>query len=90
LACGRPVLATPVAAIPEVLSNFEREWLAKSADESGIAALIGAFLSGGLPFHSPADLRCRTEELYSEGVRLAQVAKVILGSSHWRSGGVSA
>jgi glycosyltransferase involved in cell wall biosynthesis len=90
LACGRPVLATPVAAIPEVLSNFEKEWLAATADESGIAALIGAFLSGSLPFYSPADLRRRTEEIYSHEDRLAQLVKVVLGSSCSQNGGISA
>src|SRR6185437_4730902 len=33
MACGRPVLATPVAAIPEVMRNFEPQWLAAAADE---------------------------------------------------------
>lgn len=80
LACGRPVLATPVAAIPEVLSNFEKEWLAKTPDESGIAELIDTFLSGGLPMHSPAELRRRTEEHYSMAARLAQLAEVVLDS----------
>jgi glycosyltransferase involved in cell wall biosynthesis len=82
LACGRPVLATPVAAIPELLSNFEKEWLAKSADESDIAELISAFLSGGLPSHSLADLRRRTEDLYSQDAQLARLAMLVLGSAH--------
>jgi glycosyltransferase involved in cell wall biosynthesis len=86
LACGRPVLATPVAAIPELLSNFDRAWLASAADEESIARLIGAFLSGHLPMHSPAEVRRRTEELYSQDSRLAQVAAVVLGSR----GGASA
>lgn len=79
LACGRPVLATPVAAIPEVVCNFEKQWLARSADESAIAELIGAFLSGSLPMHSPAELRRRTEELYSQEERLRQLESVLLG-----------
>lgn len=81
LACGRPVLATPVAAIPEVLSNFEKEWLAGTANAVGIADLIGAFLSGKLPTHSPAELRGRTERLYSQNMHLAQLAEVV-GYSH--------
>jgi glycosyltransferase involved in cell wall biosynthesis len=79
LACGRPVLATPVAAIPETLANFEPEWLASDADESSIATLIGSFLSGKLPIHSPAELRHRTEELYSSDARLGQLAKIVIG-----------
>lgn len=77
LACGRPVLATPVAAIPEVLSNFEKQWLARSADEGAIADLIGAHLAGQLPAHAPDDLRRTTLQLYSHDVRLAQLASVL-------------
>jgi glycosyltransferase involved in cell wall biosynthesis len=80
LACGRPVLATPVAAIPEVVSNFEKEWLATSADEGAIADLLHAYLSGRLPDHSPAELRSRTEELYSQRTRLQQFARAVLDS----------
>jgi glycosyltransferase involved in cell wall biosynthesis len=81
LACGRPVLATPVAAIPEVVSNFEKEWLAASADEGALADLLYAYLSGRLPDHSPAELRSRTEELYSQRTRLQQFARAVLDSS---------
>jgi glycosyltransferase involved in cell wall biosynthesis len=80
LACGRPVLATPVAAIPEVVSNFEKQWLATSADEAGITNLLHAYLSGRLPDHSPAQLRRRTKELYSQSTRLQQFATAVLGS----------
>jgi glycosyltransferase involved in cell wall biosynthesis len=79
LACGRPVLATPVAAIPEVLCNFEKQWLAKSADEVDIAEIIGAYVLGLLPAHSPSELRSRAEELYSHDKRLAQLAAILLG-----------
>lgn len=79
-ACGRPVLATPVAAIPEVMSNFEEQWLAAAADEGAIADLIGAYLSGKLPAHSPENLRRRTEELYSQDDHLAQLSAVLFAS----------
>jgi len=81
LASGRPVLATPVAAIPEVLSNFENGWLAKSTDEAAIAELLGAFLSGSLPEHGPFELRRRVEELYCHETRLAQLASRLLYST---------
>jgi glycosyltransferase involved in cell wall biosynthesis len=80
LACGRPVLATPVAAIPEVVSNFEKAWLASSAEEGAIADLLHAYLSGRLPVHSPAALRSRTQELYAQNIRLRQFATAVLGS----------
>lgn len=79
-ACGRPVLATPVAAIPEVMCNFEEQWLAASADEGAIADLIGAHLAGRLPAHAPEALRRRTEELYSQDDRLAQLSSALFAS----------
>lgn len=83
LACGRPVLATPIGAIPEVLSNFEKQWLARAADEGAIADLIGAYLAGQLPMHAPSHLRRATLELYSQDVRLAELASVLQAlSSH--------
>lgn len=78
LACGRPVLATPVAAIPELLSRFESRWLARSADEHAIADLISAFLSQELPAHSPAELRQRTQELFSQEKCLQQLSAFVL------------
>jgi glycosyltransferase involved in cell wall biosynthesis len=80
MACGRPVLATPVAAIPEVMCNFEEQWLSASADEGAIADLIGAQLSGRLPAHAPEELRRRTEELYSQDDHLAQLSAVLFAS----------
>ncbi len=88
LACGRPVLATPVGAIPEVLNHFEPDWLAKSNDEQGITRLIESFLNGELPAHSPEELRNRTDRLYSNYVRLPELARTILGTDLDVSGGV--
>ena len=78
LACGRPVLATPVGAIPEVLSNFEPAWLARSNDEPAIADLLAAFLESRLPAKAPSDLRNRAQELYSQSARLAELAALVL------------
>lgn len=84
LACGRPVLATPVAAIPELISNFETEWLARAADEGAIVDLIEAYLSGRLPAHAPEDLRHRTQELYSHRARLDEITCALLQQSKSR------
>lgn len=81
LACGRPVLATPVAAIPEVISNFATQWLARSADEGAIADLIGNYLSGNLPAHSPEELRRRTEQLYGKAELLWRLSSLVLGAT---------
>ncbi|MGC2741659.1 MAG: glycosyltransferase family 4 protein [Candidatus Angelobacter sp.] len=78
LACGRPVLATPVGAIPEVINNFEPRWLSRSNDHDAIADLLSEYLSGALPSHAPAALRRRTEELYSQDARVSELVKFAL------------
>jgi len=78
LACGRPVLATPVGAIPEVLGQFEPKWLARSASAEDIADLITAFLKGELPSHSPGELRDKAEQLYSHKVRLDELCRLVV------------
>jgi len=79
LVCGRPVLATPVGAIPEVLGQFEPKWLSESASEAEIAALLTRYLRGELPSHSAKELRDRAEELYSNKVRLEELCGVVVG-----------
>lgn len=51
LACGRPVLVTPVGALPEIIRNFEPRWIASSATPQGIADLICKYLDGALPVY---------------------------------------
>ena len=57
LASGRPVLATPVAAIPEILRQVEPRWLAPDRSVQGLYALLADFLAGRLPQHHPETLR---------------------------------
>lgn len=56
LSAGRPVLATPVGAIPEIILEFEPLWLARSADSVDIADLLRNFLAGKLPMKTPMEL----------------------------------
>lgn len=79
LASGRPVLATPVAAIPEMIRLFEPRWLAESNEASSIAALLGEFLAGRLPMHDPAELHNKVEEEFSSAMRVPQFGAVALG-----------
>jgi len=65
LACGRTTLVTPVGALPEVMQNFESEWIAKNATAEGIADLLIAFLKNLLPTHSPQELHDVVERMYS-------------------------
>lgn len=57
LACGCPVLATPVGAIPELLRRFEPKWLAYDENVQAIACIINDFLEKKLPKHEPEYLR---------------------------------
>jgi glycosyltransferase involved in cell wall biosynthesis len=56
LSAGRPVLATPVGAIPEILRKIDSSWLARSAQVEDIADLLRRYLAGELPQHAPAEL----------------------------------
>lgn len=78
LACGRPVLATPVGAIPEVLSRFERRWIASSPTDVALGELMGEFLRGGLPVHSAEELRGTVQRYYDRELLLSEVCRLVL------------
>ena len=65
LACGRTTLVTPVGALPEVMQNFEPQWIARDATPEGIADLLVAFLQNRLPIHPPQELYDGVERKYS-------------------------
>jgi len=79
LACGRPVLATPVAAIPEILDRFEPRWLARDATVDAIAHLLMGFLENDLPDHDPEELRENVARYYSRERVLRQLVTTALG-----------
>ena len=66
LACGRPVLATPIGAIPELFERIDRAWLARDASAEAIARLLMDFLDGMLPQRTPEDLRQMVAGSYSK------------------------
>jgi glycosyltransferase involved in cell wall biosynthesis len=79
LSSGRPVLATPVGAIPEVIAEFELSWLARSARTSDIADLLRQFLTGKLPDHPPAKLNKQVCRKYSRSLVLDEFLKTSIG-----------
>lgn len=79
LACGRPVLATPVAAIPEIVGAVEKEWLAADVGEAALASLLDRWARGVLPAHPPEELRAFVERRYAAEERLAELTSAILG-----------
>lgn len=78
MATGRPVLATPVAAIPEVLRQIEPAWLADDASAEAIARIIIAYLRDELPSHPPEALRHFVINQYAQAGVLEQLTQLVL------------
>jgi len=78
LACGRPVLATPVGAIPEIITLIEPTWLSTDGSAGAIADLLASFLTGALPAHNPWALRARIEKRYSSSRILGELEALLL------------
>lgn len=71
MACGRTVLATPIGAIPEIVSPFEPQWLARSPKSTDLADLFEAFLTGCLPIHTSQQMREYVSAKYSREIAFA-------------------
>ena len=82
LSAGRPVLATPVGAIPEVLEPIEPRWLAKSAGAHDIAALIRDFLRNQLPSRAPEYLHSYVASKYSQAILLPKLLSYVGSVDH--------
>lgn len=79
LACGRPVLATPVGAIPEVLEAIEPRWLARDTSVEALAALLGDYLDGRIPAPAAGELHAFVDRRYAASRRLPELAALALG-----------
>lgn len=77
LACGRPVLATPVAAIPELLNRFEPRWLAADASASAIAQILIDYMEHRLPFHEPEKVRQSVSQEFERKVVLGKMESLL-------------
>jgi glycosyltransferase involved in cell wall biosynthesis len=78
-ASGRPVLATPVGAIPEVVGGVEPLWLASDGGVPALTRLLCDWLAGRLPAHAPAELRAVVARDYSQERRLSELIRAALG-----------
>jgi len=79
LACGRPVLATPVGAIPEIMNGIEPSWLATNASAAAITDLLANFMKGALPSHEPSALRETVAASYSKDTILEKIQDLLIG-----------
>jgi glycosyltransferase involved in cell wall biosynthesis len=84
LSAGRPVLATPVGAIPEVIRKFDYSWMARSAEAVDIADLLRQYLAGKLPEHSPTELHGQICRDYSRERVLGEFIEATVGKDAHR------
>lgn len=77
LASGVPVLATPVGAIPEILSPVEPRWLASTASATDVAKLLTRFLHNELPNHTAAELRAYAVDKYGIDAVMPQMLELL-------------
>ena len=78
-ACGVPVIATPVAAIPEIVTQYDASWLTAGTTAAELAAMIRRLLRNELE-HDPMRLR-QIAESYSLDRRASQLAETVLGDT---------
>ncbi len=79
MACGRPVLATPVGAIPETVGAFESAWVSAGAGAGDLAILLDSFIGGRLKTRSPVETRGFVAERHSVDDRVGELARLALG-----------
>ncbi|NEP14465.1 MAG: glycosyltransferase family 4 protein [Symploca sp. SIO2C1] len=77
LACGTPVLCTPVGGMPEILANFSPQLITDSTDTEAIALRLEALLSGQLSM--PSRTACRDyASTYFNWPKIAQQVRQVL------------
>lgn len=81
LSAGRPVLATPVGAIPEVIRRFAPSWLAPSQSAEGIAVLLRQYLTGKLTECTSTQLHDQVHRDYNRERVLAAFITATVGSA---------
>ena len=79
LACGTPVLSTPVGGMPEVLNPFCTDLVTETTEVSAIATRLEQFLLGKLSLPSRQDCRNYAVDNFQWEKIAEQVVQVILG-----------
>jgi glycosyltransferase involved in cell wall biosynthesis len=78
LACGTPVLCTPVGGMPEVLNPFCPDLITASSDEMAIAERLGDLLTGKIPLPSRQASREYASSHFDWQIIAPQVRDVLL------------
>ncbi|WP_375473960.1 glycosyltransferase family 4 protein [uncultured Nostoc sp.] len=78
LACGTPVLCTPVGGMPEILSEFSPDFITTSTEASDIAEKLEQALLGNIPIPSRSDCRYYASTHYDWNQIAQQVRYVLL------------
>src|SRR5208282_5988859 len=79
---GRPVLATTVGAMPEMLLQMEPCWLARLAQEGELVSLLADFLSNNLPVHEPSELRGLVARAYLSASAIPRLTAVLFADQN--------
>lgn len=78
LACGTPVLSTPVGGMPEILEPFSPQLITDSITAEAIASRLSAWLAGELILPSRQDCRQYAESHFNWAKIAQQVRQVLL------------
>ncbi|PSB07262.1 group 1 glycosyl transferase [filamentous cyanobacterium CCP2] len=81
LACGTPVLCTPVGGMPEILQPFTPELITASTHADAIALHLQAILTGNIPLPSREACRNYASTHFDWKTIAPQVRAVMLGES---------
>jgi glycosyltransferase involved in cell wall biosynthesis len=78
LACGTPVLCTPIGGMPEVLNPFVPELITESANERAIAERLTDFITGKMRLPSRLDCREYAAQNFDWQIVAPQVRDLLL------------
>jgi glycosyltransferase involved in cell wall biosynthesis len=79
LACGTPVICTPVGGMPEIVMPFSPDWVTDSTEPWAIAERLTAALTGDICLPSRASCREYAVKHFDWQVISPQVEQVLLG-----------